>query len=263
MAALITEWQTKYSTGEAVENVTELMAIDSANTDKLLGLFSSSHMSYEADRDVAVQPSLTEMTNKAIDVLANNDKGFFLMVEAGRIDHGHHAGNAYHALTDTIALSDAIKATVENNNINLDETLIVVTADHGHVFTMGGYPAKGNPILGKVKYSDGTLAKDNNDMPYTTLGYTNGRGYAELAVGGDTRYYQPTHTGRVDLTNVDTEGQGFHQEALVPFSAETHAGEDVSLHAVGPDSHLFQGVIEQNTLFHIINYAASLDAKAY
>jgi alkaline phosphatase len=260
---LITEWKTKYSTGKTAENVTELMAIDSANTDKLLGLFSSSHMSYEADRDVAVQPSLSEMTNKAIDVLANNGKGFFLMVEAGRIDHGHHAGNAYRALTDAIAFSDAIKAAVENNNINLDETLIVVTADHGHVFTMGGYPTKGNPILGKVKYSDGTLAKDKNDMPYTTLGYTNGRGYADLATGGDNRYYQPTETGRVDLTNIDTEGQGFHQESLVPLDAETHAGEDISLHAIGPDAHLFQGVIEQNTLFHIINYAASLDAKAY
>jgi len=86
------------------------------------------------------------MTDKAIDVLGNSRKGFFLMVESGQIDHGHHAGSAYNALTDTIAFSDAIREAGES--VDVSETLVIVTADHGHVFTVSGYPKRGNPILG-------------------------------------------------------------------------------------------------------------------
>ncbi len=268
---LLTEWQARFPLGNVVKNSQELMAVDGQATTKLMGLFNSSHMNYEADRDTSAtgEPSLAQMTTKAIDVLANNDKGFFLMVESGRIDHGHHAGNAYRALTDAVAFSDAVKAATENSNINLDETLIVVTADHSHVFTIAGYPTKGNPILGHVVGNDaagnstGTPSLARDDLPYTTLGYANGLGFADLAQGGDTRYNEAPMTGRQDTTNIDTQGQGYHQEALVPLSSETHAGEDISLHAQGPSAHLFQGVIEQNTLFHIINHAAELDAKAY
>jgi hypothetical protein len=107
-------------------------------------------MQYEHDRtgDPAGEPSLTEMTEKAIDILTKNPKGFFLMVEGGRIDHAHHAANAYRALTDTIEFARAVGAAIDR--IGLSETLVIVTADHSHVFTMAGYPARGNPILGKV-----------------------------------------------------------------------------------------------------------------
>ena len=50
-----------------------------------------------------------------------NEKGFFLLVEGGRIDHGHHAGNAYRALTDTIELSNAVAKAV--SLVDLKETL--------------------------------------------------------------------------------------------------------------------------------------------
>ena len=56
--------------------------------------------------DKAGEPSLTEMTTKAIDILKKNKNGYFLMVEGGRIDHAHHSGNAYRALTDTQQLAD-------------------------------------------------------------------------------------------------------------------------------------------------------------
>jgi alkaline phosphatase len=108
-------------------------------------------MQYEHDRTIsgkANEPALSEMTTKAIDILAKNKKGYFLMVEAGRIDHAHHAGNAYRALSETVALSDALRATLAK--VDLNNTLVIVTADHSHTFTISGYPARGNPILGKV-----------------------------------------------------------------------------------------------------------------
>jgi len=70
----------------------------------LMGLFTPSHMSYEADRDDSKEPSLAEMTSVAIDALSQRDTGYVLMVEAGRVDHAHHGTNAYRALRDMQAL---------------------------------------------------------------------------------------------------------------------------------------------------------------
>ena len=64
---------------------------------KIAGLFTKSHMAYDLDRDPAKEPSLADMTGKAIDALAARNKGFFLMVEGGRIDHALHATNARRA----------------------------------------------------------------------------------------------------------------------------------------------------------------------
>ena len=255
---LVTEWQTTYPTGTYVMDQTGFDAISDDAT-KVFGLFNESHMQYEADRanDVAGEPSLSQMTEKAINVLDNNDKGFFLTVESGRIDHAHHAGNAYNALNDTIELANAVKVAMENTNP--EETLIVVTADHSHVFTIAGYPKRGNPILGKVVgvgQTEPSLAAD--DMPYTTVGYTNGGGFRDLGneTDADEGYNFAPVTGRVDLSNVDTTTPGFHQEALVPLSSETHAGEDVGVYAMGPGAHLVTGTNEQSFLFHVMDFAA-------
>ncbi len=242
-------WTENFSNSAYVWDKAGFDAIDASSTDHLLGLFNSSHMEYEADRldDTAGEPSLTDMTTKSIEILNKNEQGYLLIVEAGRIDHAHHAGNAHRALVDTVELSNAVKAAFDNTNP--DETLIMVTADHSHVFTIAGYPERGNPILGLVHNVGGDLAVANDGKPYTTLGYTNGPG----AVIGQ----------RDDLTSVDTKQKDFMQQALVPLSSETHAGEDITLHATGPGSHLAQGVIEQNVIFHIINQAQSLGGTKY
>ncbi|MGJ8694227.1 MAG: alkaline phosphatase [Thalassotalea sp.] len=261
---LTAEWQTTYPQGKYVIDQAGFDAIDTESTERVFGLFNESHMQYEADReyDIAGEPSLTELTTKALKILDNNDKGFMLVVESGRIDHGHHAGSAYNALTDTIEFANAVQAAVDNTDPN--ETLILVTADHSHVFTIAGYPKRGNPILGKVVavgQTEPTLAEDG--MPYTTLGYTNGKGFKDLGseTNADAIYNLPAENGRQDLTFVDTQASGFHQEALIPTGSETHAGEDISLHAMGPNAQLVQGVVEQSVIFHIINQSLGLLAK--
>lgn len=181
------------------------------------------------------------------------------MVESGRIDHAHHAGNAYNALNDAIELSKAVQAAVDSTNP--EETLILVTADHGHVFTIAGYPKRGNPILGKVVSVGATEpAKANDGMPYTTLGYTNGLGFRDLGdeTDADASYSAAADNGRYDLTAIDTTTPGFHQEAVIPLGSETHSGEDIALHAKGPSAQMAQGVVEQNMIFHIINNALAL-----
>ena len=119
------------------------------------------------------------MTAKAIQILDNNPDGYLLVVESGRIDHAHHAGNAYGALMDTVEYSNAVQTAV--NLTSQEDTLIIVTADHSHVMTMGGYVTRGNPILGKAVYSAGGDPQAAADsLPFTTVTYTNGRGFCDL-----------------------------------------------------------------------------------
>ena len=262
---LTAEWQASYANGVYVYDQTGFDAINPETTERVFGLFNESHMQYEADRsnDIAGEPSISEMTEKAIQVLDNNDEGFFLMVESGRIDHSHHAGSAYGALTDTIEFANAIQRAADLTNP--EETLIIVTADHGHVFTIAGYPKRGNPILGKVVgVGSEEVATASDGMPYTTLGYTNGRGFRDFGTETDadeTYNFDPV-AGRQDLSNVDTTSTGFHQETLVPTSSETHSGEDVGIYASGPGAFLVNGTNEQSVIFHVMNYAGDLVGNA-
>jgi len=258
---LTAEWSTK-SHAAYVWNKSQFDAINPATTRHLLGLFERSHLEFEADRatDTSGEPSLSEMTGKAIDLLVKNKKGFFLMVEGGRIDHAHHASNAYRALTETIELSRAVKRALEKTDPR--KTLIIVTADHSHVFTIAGYPKRGNPILGKVIQPDeAEFVKDLSGLPYTTLSYANGPGYSGASnkqpQGPKSFPHEPGSfsgiaAGRPDLTAVDTTAPRYLQEATVPLNAETHAGEDVAIYANGPGAYLFHGVQEQNMIFHVM-----------
>ncbi|NNE65262.1 MAG: alkaline phosphatase [Pyrinomonadaceae bacterium] len=244
---LTKEWTSKYRNSKYVWNKSQFDQADPESTDHLLGLFERSHMQYEHDRknDKGGEPSLVEMTSKAIEILSKNKRGYVLVVEAGRIDHAHHNGNAYRALTDTIELSNAVRAAVQK--VNLKKTMIVVTADHSHGFTIGGYPARGNNILGFVREvaEGGGIEKepslDRTKKPYTTLRYADGPGHVE-------NEKRPTDDKAV--TNPD-----FKQMAAIPLWSETHAGEDVAIFAEGVNSWMFSGSMEQNWIYYIMRDA--------
>ena len=237
---LIETWLKGRPDRQFVWNSAQFSALDPAHKGQLLGLFEPSHMQFEADRsnDGSGEPSLEAMTRAAIARLSQSDKGYFLLVEAGRIDHGHHFGSAYLALEDTHAMDAAVAAAVELSNP--EETLIVVTADHSHTLTISGYPKRGNPILGKVNPPDNEMLAGQSAPPYTTLSYANGPGYlAEFP----------------DLTDVDTTDRSYRQIASVPLPLETHAGEDVAVFAEGLGAQDIRGVMEQNRIFHAMHKA--------
>lgn len=264
---LIDIWMNKNIKGKYIWNKKQLLALNTKKIDKLLGLFEPGHMHYDVDRylDTGGEPSLSDMVSTALDILKQNKKGFFLMVEAGRIDHGHHAANAHLALHDTIALSSAVKTTL--SKINLNETLVIVTADHSHVLTMAGYPKRGNPILGKVKSnrhekneSSPAYALADDGLPYTTLGYKNGgRRLPEESNSDCVPPRCKVHPKRLDLTETDTQVKSYVHESLIPLGSETHGGEDVAIFAGGPWAHLFHGVHEQNYIYHVMRYAIQHD----
>jgi alkaline phosphatase len=273
---LIAEWQGREGAAY-VSNARQLVAVKASKTKHLLGLFHPSHMNFEADRDTgpAGEPSLAQMTAKAIEILAREEKGFVLMVEGGRIDHGHHLNNAYRALTDTIAFSDAVRTALEMTTS--EETLIVATADHSHTMTMSGYPYRGNDILGLVRGSDkqGALAKeltrDQLGEPYTSLSYANGPGYTrncELQPEGSKQFphapekMEGIQKCRPSLRDVATHEKDYLQDATVALSRETHGGEDVAIYARGPSAWLFSGVVEQNYIFHALTEALGWNAPS-
>lgn len=133
-------------------------------------------MRYELYRDREQDPALREMTEAALRLLSRNARGFYLFVEGerrppaahgaprpqagprsprpvavrsagGRIDHGHHDSKAQLALTETVSFDDAIDRAGQLTSDK--DTLTLVTADHSHVFTFGGYPLRGSSVFGR------------------------------------------------------------------------------------------------------------------
>jgi len=220
------------------------------NGGKMIGLFSTtSHLEYEIDRvagkgEGATQPSLADMTAKAIELLSKNGNGYFLMVEGGRIDHALHGTNAKRALEDTIAFDDAIKRAL--SLVDLSNTMIVVTADHDHTMTINGYSHRGNPILATATdYKTKQTAKAADGLPYTTLVFGNGGG--------------PRKAVRDDLTTVDTSAnKDYLQEVGVVLGtpgAETHGGGDVMLFATGAGSKPFKGTLDNTKVNGLLKQA--------
>jgi alkaline phosphatase len=244
---LVAQWQQSGSNRNFVANRAELAAI--SRYDQVLGIFSRSHMTYMADRgEDSTEPTLSEMTAAAIDHLQGRD-GYYLMVEGGRIDHGHHDGKPGYAMLETQEFAKAVSVALDK--VNLDETLILVTADHSHVFTLAGYPTRGNPILGLVVGNDltgesrdePTLAGDGK--PYTSVGYANGPG----AIVNEPRPVPDTGIGAIAQSLVSPRGisiEGYE------YDDETHGGEDVALYAIGNGSECIAGVIEQNLIFDMM-----------
>ncbi|MDZ7825853.1 MAG: alkaline phosphatase [Gammaproteobacteria bacterium] len=266
---LIDEWRTANPGGHWVWNAEQFASIPE-DDGPVLGLFEPSHMQFEADRprDAAGEPSLAQMTELAIRRLEARGSGYVLVVEGGRIDHAHHAANAWRALTDTIALSDAVERATELTSE--DDTLILVTADHSHTMTISGYPTRGNPILGLVVGNDDSGRPSDDPMedalglPVTTLSYANGPGWhgaTDTQDAGPKRAphrfstAEPHPDGRADLSEVDTTDPMFLQESTAPSPSETHAGEDVPVYVRGPGADLLGGVIEQNVIYYLLEAA--------
>ncbi len=114
-----------------------LLSTETLSSSKpLLGVFSSSHMSYYLDRlhqpELGKkQPSLPEMTRAALQKLSRYPKGFLLQVEAGRIDHANHSSDAWAAILDTYELDLTLTVIDEYLKAN-PKTLVIVTSDHGN-----------------------------------------------------------------------------------------------------------------------------------
>ena len=213
---------------------------------KFVGIYADSHLDYASKRRPE-QPTLAEMTAKAIELLSTNQKGFFLMVEGGKIDHALHDTNARNALVETVAFDEAIQTAVDRMRAldpGLENTLIVVTADHDHTMVLNGYPKRGNPVLDIVRgYANGEPTRDADGKTFTTLVFGNGPNRPDV---------------RADVDSATALSEGYHQETGVRWSSESHGGGDVKLYATGAGSAPFKGTIENTRVFDLMKAAFGL-----
>ncbi|SLN56259.1 Alkaline phosphatase precursor [Aquimixticola soesokkakensis] len=241
---------------DIIADKAELDALDGSKP--VLGLIADSHAAYEADR-AETEPSLADMTKRAIELLSTNENGFYLEVESGRVDHANHATNAKRAMIDGKAFADAVAMADEMTDDA--DTLIIVTADHEHAIAMNGYCGRGTPIdglcfdvaqTGILHTDEPVLAADGK--PYTVVGYLNGAS-SVLVEQEDGTFAAPD--GRPDLTQEQAQDIDYTQQVLIPKDSESHSGVDVALYAKGPWAHLFDGTVEQNYIFHVMDYAVN------
>uniref|UniRef100_A0A1I8IH46 alkaline phosphatase n=2 Tax=Macrostomum lignano TaxID=282301 RepID=A0A1I8IH46_9PLAT len=250
---LVERWKTLQGQfgrrAQYVETADDLRSIQPDNVDSVLALTSIADMQYHViniNSSGYREPSLADMTKKTLEVLTKNPKGFALLVEGGRIDNGHHGNRAQRALYEVVAFDEAIQTAMEMTSI--EDTLIVVSADHSHVFTIGYYGRRGQPVLGKVMSSEEPLryATASDGMQYTAVSYGDGPG-AEVG--------RPRRNISEDSPESSYD---YRYPSLVPRSTESHAGEDVSVMARGPGAQLFHSVHQQSYIAHVIMKAACL-----
>ncbi|TMW43899.1 hypothetical protein DOY81_011022, partial [Sarcophaga bullata] len=223
---LLKLWQQNNPNGIIVTNRSELLNL---NWTKSMGIFQSSSMEISCFADNEKQPRLVDMTEKAIEFLCKNEEGCIIFIEGGRIDHGHHETKPGLSLDETMEMDKAIKRALELTNP--EETLMVVTSDHGHPFSMSGFPGRGTPILGLNQHNG-----DSNNVKYATLNYALG-----------PQQYLDEHGQRLDLEGIVGDIGSTHP-SQIPLIMGVHSGEDVGIFANGPQAHLFSGVMEQHTI---------------
>lgn len=110
--------------------VTSPEELKNSTADKLWGSFAPDALAYDLDRDPSKEPSLAEMTSKALDVLSKNEKGFFLMVEGSKIDWACHANDPVGLYSDVIAFDKAVEVAKSFADKN-PGTVVIAASDHG------------------------------------------------------------------------------------------------------------------------------------
>ena len=221
--------------GQGYKLVADKNQLSTVNSGKVFGLFAQTDLPYELDRK-ADEPTLAELTNKAIQLLGKDKDGFFLMVEGSKVDWAAH-NNAPAALVGDIkAFDDAVGIALNYAKTNKD-TLVIVASDHGNGgITMGNEATNGNystlPLsaftdtLKKVHMTEESLAKAiiKNEEQTRNLIQTN--------FG-----FVPTEAELNAVTTADSEGAKMkvlrsilNKRSNLGWTTGGHTGEDVALY---------------------------------
>ena len=190
-------------------------AIDPVATDKMLCLFNAGDMQFECNRakDKAGEPGLWEQTDKALQILSRNKKGFFLMVESGIIDHAAHSHLTREFLWEGVACDKTVGVAMDFARKHKD-TLVIVVPDHG----CGGPHLVGMYDLSKP------------DSTITDRGF-------------------PQYTLNTEGIPVSEGGKPL---AIQWVKSTGHTGEEVNVAAGGPLSGELDGVIQNIDVFKVM-----------
>ncbi|GLB58154.1 alkaline phosphatase [Cytobacillus sp. NCCP-133] len=239
-----------------------------AKGSKLLGLFNDGYMNFKLDRPLtgSKEPSLKEMTKKAISVLSKEKKGFFLMAEGARIDHASHAGDITSIWKETIEFDEAVKYAVEWAKKD-GKTLVIVAADHETMGLSASEPLdikNLKEIKATPQYMVGQFVKHQNMRSYRTesIRYVLKK-YAHIdltdkeaeefnshMLNADSKVY-PEHFASWEIGSLIAEkhyGGIITPRVRALSSTGGHTGNMVPLFAYGKGSEAFSGVMDNTDI---------------
>ena len=248
-----------------VGDAEELKAAQGA---KILGLFNMGNMAYEIDRATTMEPSLAEMTAKTLAVLSRNPKGFFAMIEGGRIDHAAHRNDAPGTIRDTLAFDEAVGVALEFARKNPD-TLLIVTADHetagmaliGHSKDSKEYVGIDLAAIRKAKASFEVIAGElgKNPTPQKIqqvvteyLGIQITEDEAKMVANDTIRKLDPANYSYPYLHSLAFVLRPYLR---VGWGSQTHTASPLYAFGVGPGSERIKGLLHNTQLFEIMKTA--------
>ncbi len=253
---------------QTVATKTDLAA---AKGEKVFGLFNRGNLTIEKSKQdnpasaEAEEPTLTEMTTKAIDLLsaknANKGKGFYLQVEGALIDKRSHANDAAQTLEEIKAFDDAVGAAMDFAQRD-GHTLVIVTADHECAgfniiekgsFTNAEAAAPPTNVDGGNTANNSTPSRAGGNKldPNRSTGIINGAGAANA-----TNFAPATFRTPDDAASV-TDGSP-EAGLWLTYLSGNHTGADVPIYAYGSGSEKMQGSIDNTDLFGIVADALRL-----
>ncbi|WCM59301.1 alkaline phosphatase [Paenibacillus polymyxa] len=245
--------------------VTTPEGLKNSTSSKLWGSFSPEALAYNLDRDASKEPSLAEMTSKAIDVLSKNDKGFFLMVEGSKVDWAAHANDPTGIISDVLSFDDAVKVAVDYAKQN-QNTVVVAVTDHGNGgLTIGSSDTTSN-------YDKTPLASFIDPLKKAKL---TGEGLeAKLnADRSNIKEVLSTYFGITDLTDEEVKtikdakegsmnyavGPIISKRANIGWTTGGHTGGDVVLYTYAPSGDRPTGVIDNTDVNKYMTRVLGLD----
>ncbi|MBO3286809.1 alkaline phosphatase [Paenibacillus sp. FSL M8-0228] len=245
--------------------VTTPEGLKKSTSSKLWGSFSPEALAYNLDRDASKEPSLAEMTSKAIDVLSKNDKGFFLMVEGSKVDWAAHANDPTGIISDVLSFDDAVKVAVDYAKQN-QNTVVVAVTDHGNGgLTIGSSDTTSN-------YDKTPLASFIDPLKKAKL---TGEGLeAKLnADRSNIKEVLSTYFGITDLTDEEVKtikdakegsmnyavGPIISKRANIGWTTGGHTGGDVVLYTYAPNGDRPSGVIDNTDVNKYMTRVLGLD----
>lgn len=236
------------------EYITDPSQLARSTSSKIWGAFAPKDMAYDFDRDPAKEPSLAEMTKKAIEVLSRNPKGFFLMVEGSKIDWASHANDPIGVISDILAFDKAVKVALDFAKSSKN-TIVIVVADH----------ANGGISIGDRASSHGydklTLGEIIEPLKKAKL---TGEG-VEKKLSPDKsniREVMSLYYGIDDLSDDEidaikkaspgslnyTIGPMISKRSHIGWTTNGHTGDDVVLYVYAPNSDRPTGVIDNTEI---------------
>lgn len=242
---------------EGFDFITTKDELESYGGDKLWGSFADADLKYDFDRQSDndnVQPSLGEMTEKAIEVLNKDEDGFFLMVEGSKIDWAAHANNTVGIVSDILAFDEAVKVAVEFAKAD-GNTVVVVTTDHGNsgISIGSNYYNENIESYDKATYENTTYILKNakiTEERFNTI--VSGKSDEEI-IALAKQYYG------IDLTDEELSivkgeiGEGrqvgirevIARRVGIGYTTGGHTGEQIYLGVYSPSNvELLEGVVD-------------------